>query len=125
LKQQIKTVENDVKGHILNLQKQKSLMIGVEKERDRNAEEVQAVGDKVDQLSEDMLVKQTQITQLKEKLVEVQVKLAQVQLLFETARTERSAFQRDLQTCTEERDNLKERMRVSLFVVYIYSMPNS
>jgi hypothetical protein len=68
LKQQIKTIENDVKVHLQFIQKQKSMLMTVEKERDRNADEAQVLKDKVDQLNEDLTLKQTQITHLKEKL---------------------------------------------------------
>lgn len=55
-----------------------------------------------------------QITELKENITEIKANLAQIQLLFETARSERNAFQRDLQATVEDRDDLRERFRVEL-----------
>lgn len=115
--QRIKTMENEIKTHIVGLQKVKSLMAKVEKERDKNAEESQILADKVEELNEDITLKQNQIVELKENLMEYQTKLVQVQLLYDTARSERNTFQRDLQTCVEDREDIKERLRVSFFFV--------
>ena len=52
------------------------------------------------------------ITDLKQSIDEIKKKLSQVQQLFETARSERNGFQRDLQAVSEDRDNLKERFKV-------------
>lgn len=52
------------------------------------------------------------IVELKENIDEMKAKLAQVQQFYETARSERNAFQRELQSTTEDRDDLKERLRV-------------
>lgn len=112
--QHIKTMENEIKSHIIGLQKVKSLMAKVEKERDKNAEESQILADKVEQLTEEIVLKQNQIVELKDNLMEYQTKLVQVQLLYDTARSERNTFQRDLQTCVEDREDIKERLRVSL-----------
>lgn len=54
------------------------------------------------------------IAELKENINELKAKLAQIQLLFESARSERNAFQRDLQATVEDRDDLRERFRVTL-----------
>lgn len=56
--------------------------------------------------------KSNQIELLKLNIEELRMKLAQVQQLFETARSERNGFQRDLQATSENRDDLKERLRV-------------
>lgn len=53
--------------------------------------------------------------ELKENVDEFKSKLAQVQQLFETARSERNGFQRDLHAVTEDRDNVKESLRVISF----------
>lgn len=44
-----KTLEDEIKQHLEVAQKQKSLLAKVEKERDKNAEEVQVLADKVEQ----------------------------------------------------------------------------
>lgn len=61
---------------------------------------------------DDLLAKINHIAELKENITDVKTKLAQVQLLFESARSERNAFQRDLQATLEDRDDLRERYRV-------------
>lgn len=104
-----------MKSHIVGLNKVKSLMAKVEKERDKNAEEAQILADKVKELTEDLGLKQSQIDELKDNLMEYQTKLVQIQLLYDTARSERNTFQRDLQICVEDREDIKERLRVSIF----------
>lgn len=111
--QHIKTMDNEIKTHLATAQKLRSMMAKVEMERNRNAEEAQILADKVEQVNEDLALKMNHIVELKERITELQTKVVQVQQLFETARSERNAFQRDLQACVEERDDLKERLRIA------------
>lgn len=110
--QHIKTLETEIKQHLETEQKQRSMIAKVEKERDKNAEEAQVLSDKVEQCQDDLLFKMNQIAQLNETIDEQKMKLAQVQQQFEAARSERNAFQRDLQSTVEDRDDIRERLRV-------------
>lgn len=48
--QQIKNLDNDIKQHLAAAQKQKGILAKVRKERDRNAEEIQVLADKIEQV---------------------------------------------------------------------------
>lgn len=48
--QHARTLANENKQHLIDAQKQKSLMGKIEKDRDRNAEEAQVLADKVEQV---------------------------------------------------------------------------
>ncbi|KFB36388.1 AGAP003679-PA-like protein [Anopheles sinensis] len=106
-----KTLENEIKAHLASAQKQQTLMLKVEKDRDRNAEEVQNLSDKIEQLNEDLLYKQNLVGELREKLKECEAKLFQCQNLLEITRGERNIFERDLMTCSKETEGLKERLK--------------
>lgn len=110
--QHLKTLETEIKQHQETEQKQRSMIAKVEKERDKNAEEAQVLSDKVEQCQDDLLFKMNQIAQLNETIDEQKMKLAQVQQQFEAARSERNVFQRELQATVEDRDDIRERLRV-------------
>lgn len=61
---------------------------------------------------DDLLAKGQHIAFLNETIEEYKMKLAHVQQQFEQTRSERNAFQRDLQATIEDRDDLRERVRV-------------
>lgn len=67
---------------------------------------------------DDLQYKMDYIVELKENIIEMKMKLAQVQQFYEVARSERNAFQRELQATTEDRDDLKERLKVLVFFVF-------
>uniref|UniRef100_A0A182QYH8 Cilia- and flagella-associated protein 58 central coiled coil domain-containing protein n=1 Tax=Anopheles farauti TaxID=69004 RepID=A0A182QYH8_9DIPT len=112
-----KTLENEIKAHQASAQKLQTLMLKVEKDRDRNAEEVQNLSDRVEQLNEDLLYKQNQIGELREKLKESEAKLFQCQNMLEITRGERNIFERDLMTCSKESEGLKERLKNAIRTV--------
>lgn len=113
--QHIKTLETEIKQHLETEQKQRSIIAKLEKERDKNAEEAQVLSDKVEQCQDDLLFKMNQIAQLNETIDEQKMKLIQVQQQFEAARSERNIFQRDLQATVEDRDDIRDRLRVCVF----------
>lgn len=130
--QHLKQLDLEIIQHLEAEKRQKALLEKVKKERDKNAEEAQVVADKLEQCQglliwysnffyilkihiispDDLQFKMNQIAELKENISEIKSKLAQIQLLFESARSERNAFQRDLQATVEDRDDLRERFRV-------------
>lgn len=116
--QHLKTLETEIKQHLETEQKQRSIIAKVEKERDKHAEEAQVLSDKVEQCQDDLLFKMNQIAQLNETIDEQKMKLAQVQQQFEAARSERNVFQRDLQATVEDRDDIRERLRVCGFIQF-------
>lgn len=98
-------------------QKQSMVMMKIEKDRDRNAEEVQNLSDKLEQMNDDLLYKQNQIVELREKLKETESRLFQCQNSLELTRSERNIFERDLATCMKENDGLKDRLKSSVHAV--------
>lgn len=122
--QQIKTMENEMRAILNASKKHNSGIAKIEKDRDKYLEESQVLADKVEMLQDEMMQKEHYIAELKEQSAESKTKLLQVQQLFETARSERNAFQRDLQACTEDRDDVKERLRVinSFHTVWYYTL---
>ncbi|XP_058456999.1 cilia- and flagella-associated protein 58-like [Malaya genurostris] len=117
LEKQQKTLDNEIKGHQAAAQKQSMLMMKIEKDRDRNAEEVQNLTDKLEQMSEDLLYRQNQIVELREKLKETESRLFQCQNSLELTRSERNVFERDLGICMKENDSLKDRLKTSVHSV--------
>ncbi|KAL1376627.1 hypothetical protein pipiens_004341 [Culex pipiens pipiens] len=117
LEKQQKTLENEIKGHLAAAQKQSMVMMKIEKDRDRNAEEVQNLSDKLEQMNDDLLYKQNQIVELREKLKETESRLFQCQNSLELTRSERNIFERDLATCMKENDGLKDRLKSSVHAV--------
>ncbi|XP_062541404.1 cilia- and flagella-associated protein 58 [Armigeres subalbatus] len=117
LEKQQKTLENEIKAYQATAQKQAMLMLKIEKDRDRNVEEVQNLSDKLEQINEDLLYKQNQIVELREKLKETEAKLFQCQTSLETTRSERNIFERDLAACMRDNDSLKDRLKTSVHSV--------
>ncbi|XP_055547011.1 cilia- and flagella-associated protein 58 [Wyeomyia smithii] len=117
LEKQQKTLENEIKAHQGVAQKQSMVLLKVEKDRDRNAEEVQNLSDKVEQMNEDVLYKQNQILDLREKLKETETKLFQCQNLLELTRGERNIFERDLGICMKDNESFKDRLKTSMHSV--------
>ncbi|XP_313461.5 cilia- and flagella-associated protein 58 [Anopheles gambiae] len=111
LEKQQKTLENEIKAHQAAAQKQQTLLLKIEKDRDRNAEEVQNLSDQIEQLNEDLLYRQNLIAELREKLKESESRLFQSQNLLEITRGERNIFERDLTTCSKESEGLKDRLK--------------
>lgn len=104
-------MENEIKAHQAAAQKQQTLLLKIEKDRDRNAEEVQNLSDRIEQLNEDLLYRQNLIAELREKLKESESRLFQSQNLLEITRGERNIFERDLTTCSKESEGLKDRLK--------------
>nr|XP_029713268.1 cilia- and flagella-associated protein 58-like [Aedes albopictus] len=117
LEKQQKTLENEIKGYQAAAQKQSMLMLKIEKDRDRNAEEAQNLSEKLEQMNEDLLYKQNQIIELREKLKETEARLFQCQNSLELTRSERNIFERDLVTCMRDNDSLKDRLKTSVHSV--------
>ncbi|XP_065074550.1 cilia- and flagella-associated protein 58 [Ochlerotatus camptorhynchus] len=117
LEKQQKTLENEIKGYQAAAQKQSMLMLKVEKDRDRNAEELQNFSDKIEQMNEDLLYRQNQIVELREKLKETDSKLFQCQNSLELTRGERNIFERDLAVCMNDNSSLKDRLKNSIHTV--------
>lgn len=112
--QQQKTLENDLRSRTTSEHKLKSLLTKAEKEREKLLEETQNLHEKLLNANDEISAKQTSINEQKDKINELQQKMSQVQQLYETARTERGTFQRELQTCVDERNDLKERLKASV-----------
>lgn len=117
LEKQQKTLDNEIKGYQAAAQKQSMLLLKVEKDRDRNAEELQNFSDKIEQMNEDLLYKQNQIVELREKLKETDSKLFQCQNSLELTRGERNIFERDLAVCMNDNSSLKDRLKNSIHTV--------
>lgn len=116
--QHIKTLENEIFGHIQNDQKLQKIIKQIEKERDRNAEEILVLTTKIENLKDELQHKVNLIEELRENITQLNSKISQVQQLFETARSERNAFQRELQACVEDRDELREQFKVCIIMIY-------
>ncbi|GAB0090646.1 coiled-coil domain-containing protein 147 [Sergentomyia squamirostris] len=109
--QETKTLENDIKGHLSVIQKYKETVRKIEKERDKNAEEITMWMSKEERFREEIQRKVNQVSELKSKITEHEEKIWNLQQLYETARSERSSLQKEVQVFTEEREDLKKRLR--------------
>ena len=112
LEKQQKTLENEIKSHAANNQKLNTLIIKIEKDRDKLGEEVQQVHEKMEKLNEELAYKTRVLLETKEKLSAAQSKMTQINTMYENARTERNNLERELQACTEDRDTLRERIKI-------------
>lgn len=108
-----KALDLEIKTHLEAARRQRAVLAKVEKERDKNAEESQILSDRLEKVQDELTGKINYIYQLNEDIAEMKTKMAQTQQLFESARSERNAFQRDLQATVEDRDDIRERLRVS------------
>lgn len=61
---------------------------------------------------EDLQTKSNQIIELNEKIRELSLKILTVEQTYETTRRQCHTLQRNLQTVTEDRDDLKNRLNV-------------
>uniref|UniRef100_A0A1B0DBT4 Cilia- and flagella-associated protein 58 central coiled coil domain-containing protein n=1 Tax=Phlebotomus papatasi TaxID=29031 RepID=A0A1B0DBT4_PHLPP len=109
--QETKTLEQDIKEHLIVIQKNKEAIRKAGKERDKNAEELTLWVAKEERFREEIQKKVNQVSELKEKINEYENKISHMQQLYETARSERSSLQTVVQACSEERDDLKKRLR--------------
>lgn len=75
--------------------------------------------------SEDLQTKTNQITELNEKIRELNLKILTVEQTYETTRRQCHTLQRNLQTVTEDRDDLKNRLNVCSDPIFIHGRRNS
>lgn len=120
--QHIKTLENEILNHIQNDQKLQKIIKQIETERDRNAEEILTLNNKIENYKDEIHQKINLIEELRENITGLNSKISQIQQMFETARSERNSFQRDLQSCLEDRDDLKEQLKVHHIICFVCSI---
>ncbi|KAI3378872.1 hypothetical protein SNEBB_002149 [Seison nebaliae] len=89
-------------------QKQRAIILTLEKERDRYITETSDITQKVLQLMEEVKIREMLIYDLKKKVAETETKLRQQQNLYEAARTDRNVYSKNL---IESKDEIEENER--------------
>uniref|UniRef100_A0A1A9VFT5 Cilia- and flagella-associated protein 58 central coiled coil domain-containing protein n=1 Tax=Glossina austeni TaxID=7395 RepID=A0A1A9VFT5_GLOAU len=78
-----------------------------EKERGEMAQEVETLHEKIEYFQEQLQLKSNQVTDLTEKLQQKHFALINMKKQLEAVHSEKMILQRNLETCTQERDNFR------------------
>lgn len=108
----VQSLENEIKIHLITIQQLKKTLYYVEKERDRNLTESQAINEKINTLKFEIELKTKSIAILTEKTEESQVKLIHLQQQFDAVTAEKNALQKSFDSLTEHMNVVRDKLRV-------------
>lgn len=111
--QQQQSLENEIKSLLDLIQQQKKSLNEMKRERDRNATHSQAKANRIDATQSELSIKIKLIADLTWDLEKTQTKLAHVQQQLDSANGERDALGKNLETITVDRNEVRDKLRVS------------
>ncbi|CAO1386852.1 unnamed protein product [Diamesa tonsa] len=109
--QQLKTLENEIKQHLLVENKLNNIINKVTRSKDEISEELQNTLDKVDEINEDVLAKTQQIIDFKEKLIDNQSRFVKSQHDLQALQTDIINLEKDLQVSKDLENELKDKIK--------------
>ncbi|CAO1389136.1 unnamed protein product [Diamesa serratosioi] len=109
--QQLKTLENEIKQHILVENKLNNILSKTTKSKEELSEELQNALDKVDEINEEAIAKTRQIIDFKEKFIENQSKFLKCQHDLQALQTDINNLEKDLQLAKDLETELKDRIK--------------
>lgn len=102
-------LQSEINAHLSTIKKTKSVLLAVEKERNKYAAEAQKQEKKALAKQEELNLKMAYIAELKGLLSDTKQQLTLLQQQFDTVSAERSAMRRELCAAIEDRDLLREK----------------
>lgn len=109
----IDTLHLDINKLNVKLDEAKISISKAEKERDEMAQEMESLHEKIEYYQEQLQFRTNQVSDLTEKLQQKQAALINMKKQLESVHSEKMILQRNLETCTQERDNYKVLQTVS------------
>uniref|UniRef100_A0A1B0FI93 Cilia- and flagella-associated protein 58 central coiled coil domain-containing protein n=1 Tax=Glossina morsitans morsitans TaxID=37546 RepID=A0A1B0FI93_GLOMM len=107
---QINNIDNlhlDINKLNIKLDEAKVNVSKAEKERGEMAQEMETLHEKIEYFQEQIQLKSNQVTDLTEKLQQKHFALINMKKQLEAVHSEKMILQRNLETCTQERDNFR------------------
>lgn len=111
--QQRQSLENEIKSLMDVIQQQKKSLSEMKLERDRNATHSQAKASRIDATQSELSIKIKLIADLTWELEKTQTKLSHVQQQLDSAKAERDALEKNIETITDDRNEVRDKLRVS------------
>lgn len=112
--QKCQSLENQVKTLTTAIELNKKNFNNLKRERDRNVSNSLVKNDKMDATQSELTIKMKEIVDLTWDLNQARTKLTHTQQQLETVTAERTAIQKNLDAITEDRNDVREKLRVSL-----------
>lgn len=112
LEQQLKTIEVEIKKHIILQQRLQNNIGKIEKDKEEISEEKKILLEKVEEITEEINSKNYHINDLKEKLMDSQAKLLKTQHELQSSQADIINLEKDLQMCTEGKEELRDKIKV-------------
>lgn len=96
------------------MQQQQKHLNDMKRERDRNATNSQTNANKIDATQSELAIKTKLIADLTWELNEVRTKLTHSQQQLDAIIAERMALEKNLETITDDRNEVRDKLRVSI-----------
>lgn len=113
--QRCQSLENEVKTLTTALEYHKKKMSTLKRERDRDVSNSLVKSDKMDATQSELAIKMKVIADLTWDLNQTRTKLTHTQQQLETVMAERTTLQKNLDAITDDRNDVREKLRVILF----------
>lgn len=117
---QRQSLENEVKTLTTAVEQHKKNFDNLKRERDRNVSKSQAKTDKMDATQSKLTTKMKTIVDLTWELNDARTKLTHTQQQLDTITAEKMALQKSLEAITDDRNDVREKLRVSHFYLIIF-----
>lgn len=111
------SLENEIKTLTDSLQQHKKSLNDMKRERDRNATHSQVNANKISATQSELSIKTKLIADLTWELDEMRTKLSHVQQQLDTVIAERIALEKSLETITDDRNEVRDKLRVGISTV--------
>lgn len=113
--QRCQSLENEVKTLTSALEYHKKKMNTLKRERDRDVTNSLVKNDKMDATQSELTIKMKAIADLTWDLNQTRTKLTHTQQQLETVMAERTSLQNNLEAITDDRNDVREKLRVTFF----------
>lgn len=113
--QQRQSLENEIKTLKDLVQQQWKSLNDMKRERDRNATNSQAKANKIDATQSELSIKTKLIADLTWELDQLRIKLTHTQQQLDGLIAERMALEKNLEAITDDRNEVRDKLRVSDF----------
>lgn len=111
--QQCQSLENEVKTLTNTIEQHEKSLNNLKRERDRDVSNSQARTTKMDATQSELATKMKTIVDLTWELNEVRTKLTHTQQQLDSTTAENVAIQKNLQAITDDRNDVREKLRVN------------
>lgn len=111
--QQCQSLENTVKTLTTTIEQHEKSLNNLKRERDRDATNSQAKTTKMDATESQLAIKMKTIVDLTWDLNEIKTKMTHTQQQLDNMTAEKDALQTSLDTITDDRNEVREKLRVN------------